>query len=157
MLAGSPQPAPNSRAGVGMDVGDQPVPLGAATEPEVDGQGGSVWEWAARHPSGPPPLLVVALSSHRVMATPCLAISLPSLDPSIWCPSQASSQALFYACAQHWPHFWWADPGKQPSTHNPWLKEKVAEKCPIIYPQGSNTEVGTGDTSRKSLNMARHL
>jgi len=53
--------------------------------------------------------------------------------------------------------FWWADPGKQPSTHNPWFRRKVAEKTPIIYSQESNMEVGTGDTSRKTQHMAKGL
>lgn len=101
---GALQPAPNTCAGVGMDVVDQPALLGAATELEVDGQDGAGWEWAARHPLGPPPSPGAALSSHHVMATPCLAISLPSPNPSASHPSQASSSSPFYSCAQDWPH-----------------------------------------------------
>lgn len=129
------------------------------------------WSWVGvgcKTHLGAPPLVwsssKLTQCHGHTMPVPCLAISLPSPNPSTCIPARPLPSNLSMPVPSTGPsqvnpspQFWWADPGKQPSTHNPWLREKVAEKSPIIYPHGSNTGVGTGATNRKTLHMARDL
>lgn len=127
-----------------MDVDEQPALPGARTVPEVDIQDGAGLEWAIRYPS-----TGAALNSHCVMAMPGylppptapaqqLGIPARPLHNSLSMPVPRSGPKQVIPT----PQFWWADPGKQPST-------KVAGKFLINYTQGSNMKLGTGTLAER--------
>lgn len=131
---------------------------GTAMELGPDGQNGGQREWAVRSPLRAFPLI---RDCSKSQLTPCHDHAVPGHVPPQ--PQVSSSRSPLYGCTQNQPQvgsslqFQWVDLSQQTGRDSHWLREKVAEKSPIIYPHWSNMEVGTGNSSRKTLHMERGL